>query len=539
MCKPALLLARRTLCLVEKLQMKIRTAMEAAGTALLLLPSCFVLLDPSNLVIYHHGLPVTHLIWGYLIDLLGAFIVVLGLLIAIEYLAPLPRRMLNTLFAAFLLWRIIDLVVEGLGDVQIPFRSWWQVRMWVGLEICVLSIALAYFFPRITQPVARAITLITAAFALSAVWMVPQLIRLALVRQSDSPNPVLSDQMPGASHRRIVWILFDELSYNQTFDHPAVDVKLPNFDQMRARSFSFSKVIPAGYHTNNIIPSLLLGRRIAQIHSSIGGDLSYKEENQDRWVAFDANETVFAVAQQEGWSTGVDGWFNPYCHVLAAVLNACSWEPLDDPIVADEVVGVSEKNSIWSNAVRPILPRSLRASLEDPARESELDHIQEYDGIMSHTQALIDDERIRFVFLHLPIPHPPSIFDRQRHLVRPGGSYLDNLVLADDTLGVLMREIDATSAASETTVIVSSDHSWRTAIWRKKEGWSAEDDRTSGGQFDDRPVLMIHFPGQAFKEDVTAAVPELLEHDIVTDMLRGEIRDGEDFDAYLARGHYR
>jgi hypothetical protein len=383
------------------------------------------------------------------------------------------------------------------------------------------------------------ITLITAAFSLSAVWMVPQLLRVALARQSDSPNPVLSSQMHSHSHQRIVWILFDELSYDQTFDHPSLGVKLPNFDRLRARSISLSKLSPAGYHTDNIIPSLLLGRRVVQIQSTVDGDLSYKDENQNGWVAFDPNATLFAVAQQNGWSTGVDGWYNPYCHLLAAVLNVCSWEPLDDPIVPDEVVGISERSSVWSIAVKPVLPSSFRASLDHPATESEHDHIREYSSVMSHTQELIEDERIRFVFLHLPIPHPPSIFDRRRHLLRPGGSYLDNLVLADDTLGVLMREIDITSSASQTTVIVSSDHSWRTPIWRHEEGWGAEDDRASKGQFDDRPVFMIHFPGQASGEDVKALVPELLEHDIITAMLRGEIRDPEDFDAYLARGHYQ
>jgi len=32
------------------------------------------------------------------------------------------------------------------------------------------------------------------------------------------------------------------------------------------------------------------------------------------------------------------------------------------------------------------------------------------------------------------LPHPPGIYDREHHMLRSGGSYLDNLVLADDTL---------------------------------------------------------------------------------------------------------
>ena len=75
---------------------------------------------------------------------------------------------------------------------------------------------------------------------------------------------------------------------------------------------------------------------------------------------------------------------------------------------------------------------------------------------MGRTHALIENNQVRFVFLHLPVPHPPGIYDRQRHLLRSGGTYLDNMVLADDSLGELLQEIDATPSASQTTVIVSS-----------------------------------------------------------------------------------
>ena len=114
---------------------------------------------------------------------------------------------------------------------------------------------------------------------------------------------------------------------------------------------------------------------------------------------------------------------------------------------------------------------------------------------MGRTHALIENDQVRFVFLHLPVPHPPGIYDRQRHMLRPGGTYLDNMVLADDSLGTLLQEIDATPSASQTTVIVSSDHPGA-SLYGDMLFWSDEEERASGGRFDDRPVLLIHFPGQ-------------------------------------------
>ena len=88
---------------------------------------------------------------------------------------------------------------------------------------------------------------------------------------------------------------------------------------------------------------------------------------------------------------------------------------------------------------------------------------------------------------------------------------------------MLLQEIDATPSSHRTTVIVSSDHSWRISLYRHGAGWSAEEERACGGHFDDRPVLLIHFPEQKAAVDVSAAVPELLEHDMIAGMLRGEI----------------
>jgi hypothetical protein len=154
---------------------------------------------------------------------------------------------------------------------------------------------------------------------------------------------------------------------------------------------------------------------------------------------------------------------------------------------------------------------------------------------MAHANELIEKDNIRFVFLHFLLPHPPGMYDRRHHFLRPGGTYLDNLVLADDTLGTLLKEVDASPSASTTTVIVSSDHSWRIPLWRPLAGWSAEEERASGGRFDDRPVLLIHFPGQNSGDDVASAQSELREHDIVAGMLLGKINNAADLTAFLAQ----
>ncbi len=137
------------------------------------------------------------------------------------------------------------------------------------------------------------------------------------------------------------------------------------------------------------------------------------------------------------------------------------------------------------------------------------------------------------MFLHFVTPHPPGIYDRRTHKLRSGGDYLDNLVLADDLLDDLMKEINATPSAGETTVIVSSDHSWRIFIWKTTPFWSAEEERVSGGRFDERPVLLVHFPQQRTEDDVTAREPELVVHDLIAQMIDGKMNSSKDVDLFL------
>jgi hypothetical protein len=505
--------------------MKFRCILEGVGAALMLLFYYRGLMEPSNLALFYHGLPVGHLVGGYLVDVLASAVLVALLLFSLEYLPPMPRRAALALFAGLMLWRIVDLAI-AIQTSNWLTACWSEVRKQSLIGIVLVLWVFVLLVPRMGLPVVRAIRLAVAAFAFCGLWIIPQLIHIAFVKPPDTQaaSAHLSEATYKGSDQRIIWILFDELSYDQTFDHPFPGIDLPNFRRLRAASVSYSKLKPAGFHTQEIIPSLFSGIRINGIRSTVGGGLRYKDEFQNRWFAYDPEKTLFALAKSKGWSSGVDEWTFPYCRVFAAELDTCSWEP--SILLPTELYGASEEKSVLANAA--VLPRMLLDIGASRAPSAQATNIRNYRDIMAHAETLIDDSQISFVFLHVPVPHPPGIYDRQRHLLRQRGTYLDNLVLADDTLGLLLKGIDATRESGRTIVIVSSDHSWRISLYRNLAGWSAEEERACGGQFDDRPVLLIHFPGQRMGADVNAAVPEMLEHDMIAGMLRGEIQSPED-----------
>jgi arylsulfatase A-like enzyme len=312
----------------------------------------------------------------------------------------------------------------------------------------------------------------------------------------------------GAGAPRICWLLFDELSYDQVYEHRAAGLELPNFDRLRRASTTFTNVTPAGNYTNIAIPSMFLGRPASRMKSSDSGGLSLYMSDVQRWERFDASTTVFANARRLGWTSGIVGWANPYCRVMAAWVDDCYWIPEDDPIITQ--TNMDPSRGVVANAVsmplqwwHSLIPAGL-SNGQEYNRQWVADRQHHYDLAMERAGALIQNSSIRFQFIHLPVPHPPAIYDRKTRQRSDHGSYLDNLALADVALGELLDQLERTPNWPQTTLIVSGDHSWRPWVWKHLDFWTKEDEVASRGQYDPRPVIAIHLPGERHESTITS-----------------------------------
>lgn len=355
-----------------------------------------------------------------------------------------------------------------------------------------------------------------ALLGLCIVWMLPQLVFMAVHHEPhDSQRFIRAVSPSKAPQRRIIWIVFDELSQDQMLDHRQPGISLPSLDQFRSQSVMFADVQPAGYYTELVLPSLLWGKTITDEQSDLSGNLSVKTSGHG-WHLFPADESIFAQAQQNGWSVGVAGWYNPYCRTYATWLDSCAWT-LRSAIPGNYL----QRKSVWWNANAPLVREETKlAGRKYEIPSSAETHAADFNDLMQWSHALIDDENIGFVFLHLPLPHPGGFYDRKTGKLGVNGSYLDNLVLTDRSLGELMQWIGQTSLASKTTVIICSDHSWRVPLWRISPMWTEEDARVSAGRFDPRPVLMVRFPEETAPEVVAEPFPALRENGLVGSLLR-------------------
>lgn len=495
--------------------MKLKNFFEGGGVAIALtLPYLWQPLTPTRLNgLYLRALPVNTIAGGAAIDLVVVTLLLWLILEVFDRHDRAGRSLLWLVLMAAIpsvLLRTVLLLTEMnfhmpnelmlFGILSAPFLLAWKLR--IALYRFAVRLFRWFYF----------------CGGLCLLWILPQLLYLSAqsgqrdVMQFNRPStPVSADQT------RIVWLLLDELSYDQLFDHRQPDLSLPAFDALRAESISFSQIRPAGFFTDQIIPALLTGKPVDDIRSSLDGWLYTRTDAQARWQRFDPGQTLFADAQKLGWSTRIVGWYNPYCRLFATTVDYCQWMP-ESVLFPGHM---STENSIGRNALAP-LGNKFGAGRNTTLPE---EHIDAYRHLAADAQRAAADPSTRFVFLHLPVPHPPGIYNRKNHRLQPGGSYIDNLALADLTLQSIRAAIATSPRAGHTILIVSSDHSYRVPLWRNNQYWTREDEAIFHDHFDQRPTLFVHFPGQQNAFEHRAPFNEMETHALIEQLLQGKIRD--------------
>jgi hypothetical protein len=467
-------------------------------TTLVWLPTLSDLASPAHLAVYHFYGSATGLFVPVLVALAIWWASLTCLLIASARFRPL-RIGLWTLVALCLPWLLR--VLSQAAKLEIPTR-------YDFLTSALAAACLLVFFRRshMTWPL-FATRLIHAAetgfffFGWAGILLLSQVLWSFREASGLSPGvaraPTIRSSLSAQSPVKgphCIWILLDELSYAQTYERRFPGLQLPAFDRLAAQSIVFTHVVPAGYHTQEVLPSLLTGLSVQRVRSSADGRQLTLEtvpgapSGSPESHSFDQHDTVFSDARSLDYGTAVVGWYNPYCRILSDVLDRCFWT-IDSRLPLNPL-------ATYFGATTGL---AWRADLLWPDRRYRDLHIDEYRQLMSASQATLASGADDFVFLHLPVPHSPGIYDRQTGTLTDSGrsSYVDNLALADKTLGELRATLEARGEWDSSAILVMGDHSWRAPGWRRVVGWTREDDAAMGDSgFDDRPGYIVKMPGQ-------------------------------------------
>ena len=467
----------------------------------------------------HTPFPVARICYAQIVDILLVTLVLFAffMLAARTRFYPWVRLVAAIVIPPYLIQRTQSFfpfdLIEGL--VMILLVVWAAVLLLLLLR-----------FNKWYRRVMRVGSAVAAALVLFALSSIAQLLWVATWKPA--PNHIAAawatSPQPPRQHPLLVWVIFDELSYDQVFEHRAHDLILPNFDALRAQSTLFTNTQPAGYHTVEIIPSLLTGKVVDGIRYNFHNRLWVHHEADGKWAPIDGAQTVFADADQQGWRTAAVGWYNPYCAIYSDAIQNCYWTNHD---MFDGLMAQGE--SFKGNAYIPLeqVVRELRSPSRADRHLCSFDVRQRYQtetDLQQHAFQLLHTDQADMVFLHFAIPHSPNIWSRINgdYTQSCDSSYLDNLALVDRVLGRLVSTLHASPRWNQTTLIVQGDHGWRVNTWDGLPAWTEEDDAASRGVFDQRPALIIHQPGQTAPQTITQPWPIIQIHSVVEQVLHGQ-----------------
>lgn len=486
-----------------------KAAQAWAFAAILLLPNYVDLTSSEGDARMRSPVPLTRIALAHLTDMLLVALIFAGLMTGLRRLQVWPRVRwgLMALLPALLLVRNLDVI-----PFEVPATAVGAVGvLWIGMLALLL-----WKTPKVAAQLGKAGSSLLAGFAVFAFVMTCQLGRATLWRPGPqvfgSPISTSSPDKP-----RLVWILFDELAYQPVFEKRDPSLELPNFDRLRAESTSYIDMTPIAYRTTRAVPSLLLGKPVTDVAYTAENRYMVQIGDDSRWKAFDANATLFGMARQHGLTTSIVGWYVAYCPVFAGIATDCYWSNEDAQDRGPTSTSASFAENVWF-PLRILVEQAVSPghAWADVAKWNAEGHIASVEDVRLHAVQTISNSQADMIYLHLPAPHPPAFWDRRTGRFAVGGSYLDSLDFSDRLLGQILNLLEAQPRWAATTLIVQGDHSWRTHMWRPLPGWSAEDERVShGGQWDPRPVLMIHNPGQKSAELVAAPTSVMYVHDVV------------------------
>lgn len=328
----------------------------------------------------------------------------------------------------------------------------------VGMLAAVVLLAFVFWKHRFVAVMAARVVAILSPLA---VFTIVKIILLCLgvihLRQSTDTMTFPPLSPVHAGQPRVVWIIFDELDYRLTFEQPPSGVSLPEFHRLQNESLSATNAYSPADKTVISMPSLIAGRRVVMAALTNSSDLFITLYRTGSVVnlksaIFSRLPTVFSLARARGVNTAVVGWYLPYSRLLSSNLNYCAWHPFPgfEPSSAATYAG------------------ALRRQIECLSLTLHIEHgfVQMYRDSMTESLSVVTNGNYGLTLLHLFPPHAPGIYlpaENRFSLLQQTGpkAYLNNLVLADHSLGQLRRAMETSGQWDKTWVIVSADHSWR------------------------------------------------------------------------------
>ena len=314
----------------------------------------------------------------------------------------------------------------------------------------------------------------------------------------------------------VVWMIFDETDYRVCFEKRPASLKLPAFDRIREGGLWATRAYSPSDATQVSLPALLTGIPLASTDPVGARRLDLIPAAGTGRLDFATQQNIFDRVKARQGSTALFGWYHPYARVMHGVDLSRDY-PWYNFFTSDSLLKVLLFQ--WVE-VLDFRFNPFKNSVQGD------NHIAISQGMQSDLLAAVREQSPSLMFLHYPLPHLPSIYERKSGAFGTNRSisegYLDNMALADRYLGELRAEMERKGTWDSALIVISSDHHWRTNTYDRQIDY-------------EHVPFLVKLPHQQKGLTYDGRFNTVLTQDLILAVLDGKIESPKDASGWLDR----
>ena len=364
---------------------------------------------------------------------------------------------LKNLFILFLFLVVLDML-RSISNL-LPISYFFEHK-YISLTIFIIFTALYIKFINFFTSIIQFFFIIFSPFVII---IFINLFNLLFILNWDGNQKLIQNKSYEDKKEKIILIIFDELDLRVLKEG-----NYKNFNKILNQSDIYNNAFPSGDATLTIIPSILTGSQLpfdTAKYNFLINEITYEHEGQKKELS--KQENLFSLIDEEKYKLGILGIYHRYCNIFHNKLNTC--HELKDEQFTIRNLGFS-KYLIYS--IIDIIPGSSKIKLFkniNPENFNQYDlpvlRIENIETYSQITPALINNND--FIYIHIPLPHAPWIyynknFNPNKFNQFEQEGYYENMNLTDLYLGQIIEHLEQRKIFDSSTVILASDHGWRT-----------------------------------------------------------------------------
>jgi hypothetical protein len=177
-------------------------------------------------------------------------------------------------------------------------RVFWPMVLTVG----IVPLVFALRRPRRASWIARETLLVSWPLLIVLTFQAARGTLFAYSRDAYADRTLAVPISPASSFSRVrvVWIIFDEMSYQVGFGNRPADLKLPNFDRLEESAFHAVSAEPPARATKVSMPSLIVGQLVVEVRPHGTAELSVRIGSSREVQPWSEIDNVFDEARKLG-----------------------------------------------------------------------------------------------------------------------------------------------------------------------------------------------------------------------------------------------